>query len=812
VVKRLILIGLFLWWVVPVSWGQTTLLVDSLRNRLEQSQSDVERCHLYIQLGEAVYTHNPDSAIAYWREAKILATTLLETNKTHTKDTLIKRYLATVSNDMGYIYYQRGEIPKALQNFNTAVKLLNEYGDSSKSVQVLGNIAAIEYRQGDSHKALEDYKRCLAIKQRFGDKKEIAITLGNIGSIYRDLGDIHKALEYSDKALRIKEKLGDKKSIASTLNNIGSLYMSQEDYKKALEYFNKSLTLRQDINDKLGMSYSLSNIGSVYRTLKDYKQALHYYAQSLALRKEIDYKKGVAQLLNNIGSIYMDEDSLDRALAQFEQSLMIGTAIKDASTQASALINIANIYFKHGDIKKAESYAEKSYLLSKKVGFPDIIKQTTTLLKNLALQQGNYKDAYRYFNEEITMRDSIFNKENYKEIQKQQARYEYEKKLAVDSISHLKEIRIKDLEIKNQTVKKRFLITGIVLLVVILLVLGFSYIQKRRDNFLLNKQNVEIEEKNEQLNAHAEEMRILNENLYQQNEEILIHREKVQRQKELIEAIYLHLDQSIDYAKRLQESILPMPETLKKYIEDVFVLFHPKDKVSGDFYWWTHVEGQTVIAVSDCTGHGVPGAFMSMLGISFLREIVMKEYITHPGVILQKLRKEIVKTLKQKTEGKGRKDGMDMAVISINHEINTLQYAGANNPLYIITNEELKIENENSIRLFGREKEINNAEKYFYEVKPDKMPVAIYDRMDRFTTHSITLQKGDMLYLVTDGFADQFGDKDNRKFKSKRVKELLLQNSHKSSHEQQILLENTFMAWKGNNEQIDDVTVVGIKI
>jgi serine phosphatase RsbU (regulator of sigma subunit)/Tfp pilus assembly protein PilF len=811
VVKRLIVIGLFLWWVVPVSWGQTTLLVDSLKNRLGQTSSEVERCHLYLRLGELIYMHDPDSAIVYWRKAKSLAIKILDENneKKIVADTLIKRYLATISNNMGYIYYQRGQVDKALRNFNMAVTLFYECNDSARAARTLGNIAAIEYRQGNPKKALSDYQKCLAIKQHFGNQTEIAITLGNIGSIYHNLGDIRKALEYNDKALRIKEKIGNKKSIASTLNNMGSLYMSQEDYKKALEYFNKSLTLRQDINDKLGMSYSLSNIGSVYRTLKDYEQALHYYAQSLALRKEIDYKKGVAQLLNNIGSIYMEEDSLGKALKQFEQSLMIGTTIKDASMQASALINIANIYFKYGDIKKAESYAQKSYLLSKKVGFPDIIKQTTTLLKNLALQRGDYKDAYRYFNEEITMRDSIFNKENYKEIQKQQARYEYEKKMAIDSISHLKELRIRDLEIKSQKAERKFFVTGISLLGIILLILSFSYIQKRRDNLLLNKQNIEIEEKNEQLNAHAEEMRILNENLYQQNEEILMHREEVQRQKELIEAIYLHLDQSIDYAKRLQESILPVPETLRKYIDEVFILFRPKDKVSGDFYWWTHVEGQTIVTVADCTGHGVPGAFMSMLGISFLREIVMKEYITHPGVILQKLRKEIIRTLKQKMEGSGRKDGMDMAVISIDHETNTLQYAGANNPLYIITNHELKTEND--IRLFEKAKETNNK-KYFYEIKPDKMPVAIYDRMDRFTTHSINLQKGDMLYLVTDGFADQFGDENNRKFKSKRLKELLFKNSYKPLHEQHTLLENTFMAWKGKNEQIDDITIIGLKI
>jgi len=237
-------------------------------------------------------------------------------------------------------------------------------------------------------------------------------------------------------------------------------------------------------------------------------------------------------------------------------------------------------------------------------------------------------------------------------------------------------------------------------------------------------------------------------------------------------------------------------------LSDSFVFFKPKDKVSGDFYWWAHVEGCTVITAADSTGHGVPGAFMSLLGTSFLREIVQKEYITHTGVILRKLRKEIIKVLKQTGKSGTHKDGMDMALISVNHETNVVQFSGANNPLYIITNNARKLKGLES--LSGLEG--------FYEIKPDKMPIAIYEKMDRYTTHEVQLEKGDQLYMFSDGYPDQFGGLKAKKFKYKKFRKLLLDVSAKPMSEQKKIINSTFIEWKGKEKQVDDILIVGVKI
>jgi ligand-binding sensor domain-containing protein/serine phosphatase RsbU (regulator of sigma subunit) len=273
-------------------------------------------------------------------------------------------------------------------------------------------------------------------------------------------------------------------------------------------------------------------------------------------------------------------------------------------------------------------------------------------------------------------------------------------------------------------------------------------------------------------------------------ETVKVRTAEVISQKEHIEYIHGEVSQSIDYATRIQTAILPEPDLLKPYISEHFVLYKPKDRVSGDFYWWTIIEESLVMAVGDCTGHGVPGAFMSMLGISFLREIVVKEYMTNPAIILKRLRKEIIHALKQKGATGEQKDGMDMALVTLNTVTLELQYAGANNPIYIISS-------------------LNNE---LVKIDPDKMPVSIHEHMENFTNHDLQLQKGDSIYLLTDGFEDQFGGIHNKKFMSKQLRELLVSSSPKSMPEQNKTLELTLTEWIGGREQTDDITVIGLRI
>lgn len=319
-----------------------------------------------------------------------------------------------------------------------------------------------------------------------------------------------------------------------------------------------------------------------------------------------------------------------------------------------------------------------------------------------------------------------------------------------------------------------------IIYVILLISIIYLYIKFRERK--LQKENENLEKQVKERTAEIE----------LQKEEIEAKRKLVTSQKEHIEQIHKEVTDSINYAKRIQTSALPDKKLLTEYFNDLFILFKPKDVVSGDFYWFAKVENQIVLTVADCTGHGVPGAFMSMLGISILKEIVVKEYITQPDIILKRLRKEIIKTLGQTGVSGEQKDGMDISLCSINIDTLEMQWSGANNPCFIIKDGEL------------------------IKVEADKMPIAIYDKMDKFTLHEIKLQKNDIIYLASDGFADQFGGPDNKKFMSGRFKELIFDISGNPMGIQQEILNKTLDEWEKNNdikhEQTDDITVMGLKI
>jgi len=329
---------------------------------------------------------------------------------------------------------------------------------------------------------------------------------------------------------------------------------------------------------------------------------------------------------------------------------------------------------------------------------------------------------------------------------------------------------------------------GIAFVLILLIISTRAYLLKQKDNNKLAEQKNQISEKNEELNHQNAEISAQRDEIEAQRDEIEAQRDMVTGQKEQIEKTHNDISASIEYAMRLQSAIFPGEGLLKECFTDHFIFFRPRDKVSGDFYWWTIEQNQIILAVADCTGHGVPGAFMSMLGVSLLREIINKEHITYPGTVLQRLREEVIRSLNQSGKFGEQKDGLDIAVLSIDPETLKCSYAGANNPAYVMKNSEL------------------------FEYKADRMPISIYDRMDPFTTHDIQLEKGDLLYLFSDGFPDQMGGSKRKKFKYKAFRNLLVEYHEIPLTMQHEALTETIVEWQGDHEQIDDMVIVGLKV
>jgi serine phosphatase RsbU (regulator of sigma subunit) len=278
-----------------------------------------------------------------------------------------------------------------------------------------------------------------------------------------------------------------------------------------------------------------------------------------------------------------------------------------------------------------------------------------------------------------------------------------------------------------------------------------------------------------------------------QNKDLMLQNKKIESQKELLYQKNEEVNDSINYAKKIQSAIMPPEQYFQEILNDVFILFKPRDIVSGDFYWIKQVNQYVILAAADCTGHGVPGAFMSMLGMSYLNEIVHRREITNANEVLNELRKQIRNSLRQRGQPEESKDGIDMALCVIDEKEKVLQYCGANNPLYLI-----------------RDK---NGTPEMTEFKADRMPLGYYPgKFKTFTNNDIQLESGDMFYLFSDGFIDQKGGEEGKKFLSKNFKELLLEIHEEPMHDQEQILNKTITDWMGDNSQIDDILVVGVRI
>jgi serine phosphatase RsbU (regulator of sigma subunit) len=272
--------------------------------------------------------------------------------------------------------------------------------------------------------------------------------------------------------------------------------------------------------------------------------------------------------------------------------------------------------------------------------------------------------------------------------------------------------------------------------------------------------------------------------------EVASRTQQVVQQKDIIERKNKDITDSINYAKRIQEAILPSKETVKRLFPASFILYKPKDIVSGDFYWMEQCGNRNFVAAVDCTGHGVPGAFMSIVGYNLLNQAVNEHGIDQPAVILNEINRGLSKQLRQQNETISVRDGMDIALCAIDSKEKKLLYAGANNPLWIIRKGEL------------------------IQVKADKQPIGIYneDEMKQFTLHEMDLHSEDMIYIFSDGYADQFGGHAGKKFKYKGFQQLLLSISLMSLNKQRDVLERTIEEWRGELEQVDDILVIGIKV
>ena len=688
-------------------------------------------------------------------------------------------YLADAFNKRGVFYADNGNPEIAIRYYNQSLQLrrkIKNLDGIALELHMIGNIFAYYYK-ADEHqkhynKALEYYNRSLKIYEEIGNADGYMETIKGIASIYATQKEYAKAIGLYFRIIDSWEKKKNYTVVAKAKDGIGTIYFNQADYTLALKYFLEGYELRKINGIKDGMENSLNLVGISYYWLGDYKSAMQFYQQCYQLRKEIGDNDLICNSKLNIGLDYMKLGDLREAENWLKETLLISKG--NCLYQSWCLTYLSLIYLDQNQNKKALDYSRTARNYSVACGLERETMDAAQALYRSYKAIGKNDSALFAYELHIFLHDKLYKQESKKELTSIELRHENENQLLLEKAAHEKRLAVEKEEKEKQKIVLFFVLVSLLL---VLFFAGFIFRSLR----VTRKQKAVIVEQ----------------------------KEIVEHQKHLVEEHQKEMVDSITYAKRIQYTLLANKQLLESNLPEHFVLFKPKDIVSGDFYWATEKSWQSTvnkeekikrfyIAACDSTGHGVPGAFMSLLNISFLNEAVNEKNILEPHEILNHVRKRLIENMD------GGQDGMDCILIkietqtsNIQHPKSTITYAAANNSPAIIKNGNL------------------------ISLGADKMPVGKGERAAPFTLRTIEVDKGDTLYLYTDGYADQFGGPKGKKFKYKQLDELLVSISNLPAGEQSEILNQRFDDWKAwpdpeggvrNLEQVDDMLVIGIKI
>jgi serine phosphatase RsbU (regulator of sigma subunit) len=676
------------------------------------------------------------------------------------------------------IFLASYQICGAQNNIVDSLKLvLKDSKEDTTKVNTLILICQNEYRSAPDS-AIFYGNQALKLSEKLLFGKGSANALKFIGMGYYFLGNYSETINSWQQALSSFEAINDKTGVSNILSNLGALYANQGDDVKALDFHLRSLKAAEESKNTLRIATSMINIAVIYlNNPKTHDLSLKYNLSALSLTEKLGYNDGIGTVCVNIGEIYFYRESYDTALFYYEKSLNAFRK-SNSGNLPYTLTNIGKVYMKRGDYKKAIEAQQEGFQIAKQsdaklemtqtllglaetysagkndksavntyteareiaeeIGAKKELRQAYEGLSSSYAKLADYINAFKYQTLLTNIKDTLYIAANNNKIQFLQLNYELDKKETL--------INLQDVTIKKQRFTQRTFIIGFIIAILVAIQTYRNYRRKVRTNELLAKQKNEIEIQNKNLTV------------------------------------------SINYAERIQTAMFPSNCVLSPLLFEYFILFKPLDIVSGDFYWFKKTNNSIYIAAADCTGHGVPGAFMSVLGLSYLNELVNNTAEIKANEVLTKLRDHIIKTLHQKNNSKSARDGMEMALFILDLEKNIMQFSGARRPLYLI-----------------RDKQLN-------EHAGDKMPLGIYDDgRNTFTNNEFEFKKNDIVYLFSDGYVDQIGGPDKKTFKTKKFKDLLLNNCHLPMNMQKKVLETAFEEWRSGTEQIDDILVIGIR-
>ncbi|WP_299459249.1 tetratricopeptide repeat protein [uncultured Microscilla sp.] len=633
-----------------------------------------------------------------------------------------------------------------------ALEMAKKIKYSKGIANAYSSTGVVHSEQGNPGEAIKNYLQGLKIAESINNQRIVAKISLNMGNVYSRLGDIMKAKEYAQRALAIYQKLEDQNRIATSYNNLGAIYQSMGNIDSAVLVYKTAQKVFEKNNNQYGVASALANLGIIYESIGDISEALKYQEAVVEIEQKMGNKNGVA----------------------------------------FSSISIGNTYLKVKKYAKAKAYFNKALVLSRDIGSFELLRDSYLSLYSYYRTQEDFEQALDYYQLYVNYKDSIFNKNKSEQIARMQTLYETDKGKKDLEIEKTKNQAQKE-ELRRRGIQNIALIVGILLIVGVVLYLYRNNLRKQKTNKILEEQKRLIEDKN------------------------------------------VRITDSINYARRIQSAVLPLHEEISKSIPEYFILWKPRDIVSGDFYWFAKtqpkpiyeekmtfdgvhrvfkgVKGEKIIlAAVDCTGHGVPGAFMSMIGSRLLNEIVNEQGVTEADEILNLLHDKVRVALKQ--DETQTHDGMDMSLVVIDKDKQIMQFAGAKNPLYMVQVPRIAGEKWHDSSS-GKPEDSGLA---LQTVKGDIMSIGGFQIFDEIkfkkTIINISPKKFESttFYMFSDGFQDQFGGIKGKKFMVKRFRKLLFEINNKPIDRQKQLLEETLNDWMDGHAQVDDILVMGIRL
>lgn len=713
--------------------------------KLKTAQSDTQKINLLNTLTKLYLDVNLDSSAILNKQAITIGSK---------KENEIYSYKGISNNAL--IYRKKKNLDSALKIGQTALSIAKKHVNLSEQANAHNLLGTIFEQQNKYDSASYNFIRALKLSQIAKDKNEILSSYLHLGIYYKKIDNITNSLFNLLEAMKISEEVRDSSILFTISINLGTMYERTLDHAKAMACYNKALYIAKKNPDKdeddLAISYF--KIGKLYQSLEKIDSAKYYLNETLKIHLKRNDTSGLIFDYSNIASFEAKVGDFVNAEKNYNKALGFALANNDSLRLNMIHSYLGQLNFEKKDYNKAIKNYQTAFLY-----LTNLVSKETIMLQYYKMSeiyriQKKYKEALDYYILYKKMSDSSINMKETKKQTELKLNYEFEQtQKKIEAENKAKEL-ISKAELEQERKQRNLLLIGLALISLMLIITIKNYRAKQKANNILHKQKLEIE-----------------------------------RQKKLVEEKNHEINDSINYALRIQTASIPKLTELDAFFKNYDLFFKPKDVVSGDFYWAERTNNFSLIAVGDCTGHGVPGAITSMIGSMLLNEIFNVKKIYSPNEVLTELNRLVKLTLRQDSASLTN-DGMDIAFCSINYQSNELLYAGANRPLYIIhSNGELK------------------------EYKATKMSVGgQVSLIQQYDLHKIQLQKGDTIVLSTDGYADQFGGEKEKKFTSKAFRNLLTQHHNKSPKELKQIIEDNYNNWKGIYEQTDDVLIFILKV